>query len=784
MVNIPRTRIKCDKCHVKIPKMQPKLRCTICDSIKHLACQKLTKSDANDIIRLKLNWTCMECISDILPINACIPAKTVKSERPTIFKVKCSACNGFCYSVKNLRTCDYCNSQVHVKCWRNGLGCIKCCENIIPGFYAYSYELIGDPYYKNNKMYNPYDSGHFTQLIGDMLCEDDESNSAFREASELLVNCKYKISGTIDVPSNLELSIFSLNISTLGNKIEILRENISFYGNFDVLLFNETNCIVDKLANGENDLELEGFYKPIIEDPIRKSGKGGGLSIYINKRVCADEDDIELFCPYNDPENTSGEFQFVKIKKCKGHQKTIILGNVYRSPSTTPTKFNTYFDKILEKLNNKRYSNKLIYIVGDFNQDLIKYENDTDCQNLVDSAHNNGFIQLVSRPTRITERTATLIDLTFTNNIDSVLSCNIITADLSDHLAIQTKITLGSSTRESRTTFNKQDKKEFRIFTEANNQIFEQLIREEKWEEITENLGAQDSYDKLEEIYMKHYNTAYPLKSSRILRNHERKDPKPWILPWLEDACARKNKLYYDFVKNPSSENKAKYAKLDKFCKKHINNAKIKYRKSYFEKYKDDSRKQWQMINELLGRKRKSVSINKLVDCNGNISSTPSSIANSFNEYFSKIASNLKSNTADSQGRNGDENYHQTYLKNSVSDTLFLSMVDASEVYEVIKNFKNKSTRDTKICSLKLANKSFTFTSTVASVINKSFQEGVFPEQMKLARVTPIYKEGAKIDVGNYRPISILNSFSKIYEKLMHKRLSNFLESNDSIYEN
>ena len=283
---------------------------------------------------------------------------------------------------------------------------------------------------------------------------------------------------------------------------------------------------------------------------------------------------------------------------------------------------------------------------------------------------------------------------------------------------------------------------------------------------------------------MKHYNAAYPLKSSRVLRNPERKDPKPWILPWLEDACARKNKIYFEFVKNPSSENKAKYVKLDKFCKKHINIAKIKYRKSYFEKYKDDSRKQWQMINELLGRKRKSVRTNKLIDSDGNISSTPVSIANSFNEYFSSIASNLKSNRIDSQGRNGDENYHQTYLKNSVSDTLFLSMVDASEVYEVIKSFKNKSTRDTKICSLKLANKSFTFTSIIASIINKSFQEGIFPEQMKIARVTPIHKEGTKTNVGNYRPISILNSFSKIYEKLMHKRLTSFLESNDSIYEN
>ena len=76
-------------------------------------------------------------------------------------------------------------------------------------------------------------------------------------------------------------------------------------------------------------------------------------------------------------------------------------------------------------------------------------------------------------------------------------------------------------------------------------------------------------------------------------------------------------------------------------------------------------------------------------------------------------------------------------------------MVNASEVYDVIRNFKNKTTRDTKITSLKLANLSYNFTNTLACVINKSFQEGVFPEQMKLARVTPIHKEGSKTNVGN-----------------------------------
>ena len=54
---------------------------------------------------------------------------------------------------------------------------------------------------------------------------------------------------------------------------------------------------------------------------------------------------------------------------------------------------------------------------------------------------------------------------------------------------------------------------------------------------------------------------------------------------------------------------------------------------------------------------------------------------------------------------------------------------------------------------------------------------------MKIARITPIHKEGSKSDVSNYRPLSLLNSFSKIFEKFMHKRLSSFFELNNSLYE-
>ena len=63
-------------------------------------------------------------------------------------------------------------------------------------------------------------------------------------------------------------------------------------------------------------------------------------------------------------------------------------------------------------------------------------------------------------------------------------------------------------------------------------------------------------------------------------------------------------------------------------------------------------------------------------------------------------------------------------------------------------------------------------------MFNLSFETGIFPDQLKIAKVIPLFKSDDKRIINNYRPISVLPVFSKIIEKLMHKRLKNFLDKN------
>ena len=71
----------------------------------------------------------------------------------------------------------------------------------------------------------------------------------------------------------------------------------------------------------------------------------------------------------------------------------------------------------------------------------------------------------------------------------------------------------------------------------------------------------------------------------------------------------------------------------------------------------------------------------------------------------------------------------------------------------------------------------------LALLINSSFVEGVFPDDIEIADVCPIFKKGDKDKCGNYRPISLLSNLSKLYERCMHTRLYDFLAKSDTFYE-
>ena len=200
--------------------------------------------------------------------------------------------------------------------------------------------------------------------------------------------------------------------------------------------------------------------------------------------------------------NIPGEFQFIKLQNSKGFSGTKIIVNTYRSPSSNKDSFNKYFSStVLPSL--RKHSKKHTIICGDFNCDLIKFENDNFAQQVIESTSQHGFLQVVSRPTRITQDTATLIDHVYTNNLQNTISCNILTLDISDHLATSTTIALdsGKGSKIMLQKINSYENIEKRHFNVKNDIKFSNLMANEKFEEAMAFEDATEKFEKFHELY-------------------------------------------------------------------------------------------------------------------------------------------------------------------------------------------------------------------------------------------------------------------------------------------
>ena len=120
------------------------------------------------------------------------------------------------------------------------------------------------------------------------------------------------------------------------------------------------------------------------------------------------------------------------------------------------------------------------------------------------------------------------------------------------------------------------------------------------------------------------------------------------------------------------------------------------------------------------------------------------------------------------------------YLKNSNPSSLFLAPVTPDEIEIIIKSLNTKKSIGpysipVHVFLLKIL--SWHIAKPLAQILNLSFYVGMFPSKLKVGKVSPLHKKGSCDNPSNYRPISILSVFSKIFEKLIHQRLYKFLES-------
>ena len=145
--------------------------------------------------------------------------------------------------------------------------------------------------------------------------------------------------------------------------------------------------------------------------------------------------------------------------------------------------------------------------------------------------------------------------------------------------------------------------------------------------------------------------------------------------------------------------------------------------------------------------------------------------------YFQSIGSSLASQIPEGK------HPHAYYMTTPNNTNLFLAPTDPQEILKLITSLKNsKSTGADNINNILLKKLKHSIALPLSNLINNSISSANVPNALKVAKVVPVFKNGKINELGNYRPISILPAISKIYEKVIYKRLYNFLQLNDIFY--
>ncbi len=122
-------------------------------------------------------------------------------------------------------------------------------------------------------------------------------------------------------------------------------------------------------------------------------------------------------------------------------------------------------------------------------------------------------------------------------------------------------------------------------------------------------------------------------------------------------------------------------------------------------------------------------------------------------------------------------------MPDKLNKSVYLYQTSISEVRQIIKDMKNKSSFGYDLLSPQLIKCVIDEISPlITKLINKSLSMKLYPECLKISKIKPVYKSGPREDIGNYRPISLLPTYNKIFEKVLLKRLVEFIDSNDILY--
>ena len=556
-----------------------------------------------------------------------------------------------------------------------------------------------------------------------------------------------------------DISMIYYNTSSLPKHFDELKHSLRRM-NFkpDLICLTET-----KITTTVNT-----YFQPEMDDyeyiQAKSNNDAGSVGLFFH-------DSLDITRRYDLDITVPGLFETLWVNVARvGSKKKCVVGVVYRHPGVTELPF---FEKRLEKTMKMLTKEKQkFYIVGDVNADVFRWEEFYNISSFIDMMASNSAINLINKPTRFPRGkqpgSPALLDHFYTNQIDSVSKINLVVDDISDHMPILAILQVNVKRMRPKADIYVRD------YKRLNKENFINLIKEFNHDSAN---SIDNQFEQLHAHILNCINRHTPMR--KLSKKEIKFMDKPWISNSLQNSIDYRYHLFKLSRRNIPNQQQIKkhYNKYKKTLEKALYAAKTLYFRNKFTEYKNDTKAIWRTINKITSRKnsKKNVLKNlKLENCT--ITDDSNQMANALNSFFIQVGPILASKQTPSI------NSFQSYLHNNPSNpnSFFLSPTCREEILDILQTFSPSNCEDPDKIPPRLYKLGAPALSPILSeMINKCFSEGYFPRCLKIGKVIPIFKEGDKTERGNYRPITITSGTSKLIEKIVKKRLTNFLEKHN-----
>ena len=602
-------------------------------------------------------------------------------------------------------------------------------------------------FFNNSKIFDLRNYDRFIDMIED-----------FPQVSNTYTNLN-----TLQKFDNKQYMILSVNIFSLSSKYN----ELSAY--LDSL--SQKNIVVAALMVQETwgSSNIFAFHNYKFEFVNRTKRLGGGVAIYAN---CS-------FKPkFTKKIMIEGDFECISaVLKCPSGE-TLNLVNIYHPPSCLVHTPNTHFDIFNNKLSDligTFNSNSKTIIAGDFNTCLLKSQ---FADNFLCTLYEGGFHIVNYLASRITSSNQfSFIDQIAVNSGGIISGVHSAVDSPSDHDIIMININKKFVEKSQADHPKKPKKAYFRLINDANLEKFRKKLLEQDWNGVKNNMNLQSAYNSFYETFFNHFNNSFPLKKTRT--SIKSVPLNPWFCSRLRNYRTRLDDLKLAKKRDPNKLNKYKsyrncYKRMCAFEKK-------KYFRDKIEQTNGQPREVWRVLNSAYNpHKNNDNKIEALKDpTTGEIYKDDEKIADCFRRYYDSFTDVISENII------FDPNSTlQDFLPPPTNTRYNPRPVSQDEIIKLLDSTKPKSSTDINGLNsnvLKYVKNEISY--ILSDLYSRSISQGMFPDQAKISKIIPLHKKNCELELGNYRGISLIESFGKILEKLVYNRLYSYLEKNKLIYD-